>query len=95
MEIKNVGVVGCGLMGSGIVELCARKGYSVIVREINDDFLNKGLDRIKSSMAYAVKKEKMTAADQDAAWALSWARRTSQTSPTSISPSKPQLKISI
>ena len=69
MEIKTVGVVGCGLMGSGIVELCARKGYSVIVREINDDFLSKGLDRIKGSMAYAVKKEKMTAAEQDATWA--------------------------
>ena len=69
MEIKTVGVVGCGLMGSGIVELCARKGYSVVVREINDDFLSKGLERIKGSMAYAVKKEKMTAAEQEAAWA--------------------------
>jgi 3-hydroxybutyryl-CoA dehydrogenase len=69
MEIKTVGVVGCGLMGSGIVELCARKGYSVIVREINDDFLNKGLERIKGSMAYAVKKEKMNAEERDGAWA--------------------------
>ena len=66
MEIKTVGVVGCGLMGSGIAELAAKKGYTVIVREINDDFLAKGLQRIQDSTAYAVKKEKMTAADREA-----------------------------
>ncbi len=66
MEIKTVGVVGCGLMGSGIVELAAKKGYAVVVREINDDFLAKGLKRIQDSTAYAVKKEKLTAADRDA-----------------------------
>jgi 3-hydroxybutyryl-CoA dehydrogenase len=66
MEIKTIGVVGCGLMGSGIVELAAKKGYSVIVREVNDDFLAKGLKRIQDSTAYAVKKEKLTTADRDA-----------------------------
>lgn len=66
MEIKTIGVVGCGLMGSGIVELAAKKGYAVVVREINDEFLQKGLERIQDSTAYAVKKEKMTAADRDA-----------------------------
>ncbi len=66
MEIKTIGVVGCGLMGSGIVELAAKKGYSVIVREVNDDFLAKGLKRIQDSTAYAVKKEKLTAADREA-----------------------------
>jgi 3-hydroxybutyryl-CoA dehydrogenase len=66
MEIKTIGVVGCGLMGSGIVELCAKKGYAVVVREINDEFLAKGLKRIQDSTAYAVKKEKMTTADRDA-----------------------------
>ena len=69
MEIKTVGVVGCGLMGSGIVELCAKGGYNVVVREINDDFLNKGLSRIQGSMAGAVKKGKLSEADRDAAWA--------------------------
>jgi 3-hydroxybutyryl-CoA dehydrogenase len=53
-------------MGSGIAELAAKKGYTVIVREINDDFLAKGLQRIQDSTAYAVKKEKMTAADREA-----------------------------
>lgn len=69
MEIKTVGVVGCGLMGSGIVELCAKKGYAVVVREINKEFLNKGLERIKTSMERGVKGGKLTAEERDAAWA--------------------------
>lgn len=68
MEIKTVGVVGCGLMGSGIVEVIAKKGYHIIVREVNAEFLNKGMERIKTSMARAVERNKMTAADRDAAW---------------------------
>ncbi len=69
MEIKRVGVVGCGLMGSGIVELCAKGGYHVVVREINDEFLSKGLARIQNSMAGAVKRGKLSETDRDAAWA--------------------------
>ncbi len=69
MEIKTVGVVGCGLMGSGIVELVAKNGYNVVVREINDDFLRKGLDRIQGSMARAVERGKLAAADRDATMA--------------------------
>ncbi|HJX70066.1 MAG TPA: 3-hydroxyacyl-CoA dehydrogenase NAD-binding domain-containing protein, partial [Dehalococcoidia bacterium] len=42
MEIKRVGVVGCGLMGSGIAEVCARSGYSVVVLEVNRELLDKG-----------------------------------------------------
>lgn len=68
MEIKIVGVVGCGLMGSGIAEVCARSGFSVVVREINQELLQKGLDRIQSSMAKAVERGKLSAADRDAAW---------------------------
>ncbi len=69
MEIKTVGVVGCGLMGSGIVELIAKNGYQVVVREVNDDFLKKGLDRGSGSMARAVERGKLSAADRDATWA--------------------------
>jgi 3-hydroxybutyryl-CoA dehydrogenase len=69
VEIKTVGVVGCGLMGSGIVELVARHGYDVVVREINDEFLRKGLDRVQSSMGRAVERGKMSAADREAATA--------------------------
>ncbi len=69
MTIKTVGVVGCGLMGSGIVEVVARHGYTVIVREVNDEFLKKGLGRIQTSMGRAVERNKMTAMDRDAAFA--------------------------
>jgi len=68
MQIKRVGVVGCGLMGSGIVETCARAGYQVAVREVNTALLEKGLQRIKGSMAKGVEKGKLTQADMDAAW---------------------------
>ena len=43
MEIEKVGVVGCGLMGSGIAQVCAQSGYHVVASEINDELLNKGL----------------------------------------------------
>jgi len=48
MEIKKVGVVGCGTMGNGIVMVCAQAGYQVVVLEINDQLLNKGLASINS-----------------------------------------------
>ncbi|MDY7041882.1 MAG: 3-hydroxybutyryl-CoA dehydrogenase [Chloroflexota bacterium] len=68
MGIKKVGVVGCGLMGSGITEVCARAGYEVVVREVNDEFLLKGLDRVKKSMSRGVQKGKLAREDMDAAW---------------------------
>ncbi len=61
VEIKRVGVVGCGLMGAGIAEVCARTGYVVIVREVTEELLKKGLARIEVSMARAVERGKMTA----------------------------------
>lgn len=69
MEIKNIGVVGCGLMGSGIVETCARAGYVVTVREVNDELLQRGLSRVKKSMSKGVSRGKLTQADMDAALA--------------------------
>ena len=68
MEIKTVGVVGCGLMGSGVAEVAARSGFRVVVREVTEEFLENGKGRIRSSMDRAVKKEKMSAEDRDAAW---------------------------
>ena len=69
MEIKKVGVVGCGLMGSGIVEVCARAGYDVVVSEVNDEFLQKGMDRLNKSLSRAVSKGKATQEEMDAALA--------------------------
>jgi len=67
--VKSMGVVGCGLMGAGIVETCARAGYGVIVREVNDELLQRGLKRIGASMAKGVEKGKLAQADMDAAMA--------------------------
>ncbi len=66
MDIKNVGVVGCGLMGSGIAQIAAAAGYGVVVREVNDDALAAGKARIEKFLGKAVKREKMTQADADA-----------------------------
>jgi len=68
-SIKTVGVVGCGLMGAGIVETCARAGFRVVVREVNDDLLQKGLKRIQDSMSKAVQRGKLSQADLEAALA--------------------------
>src|SRR5713226_6091850 len=67
MEIQRIGVIGVGLMGAGVAEVCALAGYDVLVREINDELLAKGLERIEASMQSAVKRGKLTAADQEAA----------------------------
>jgi 3-hydroxybutyryl-CoA dehydrogenase len=47
MQIKKVGVLGCGLMGSGIAQVCAQSGYDTLVREVSQDLLQKGLDGIR------------------------------------------------
>jgi 3-hydroxybutyryl-CoA dehydrogenase len=47
MQIKKVGVLGCGLMGSGIAQVCAQAGYDTLVREVNQELVQKGLDGIK------------------------------------------------
>lgn len=60
MAIKTVGVVGCGLMGSGIVQVCAQSGYKTIVSEVNKEFLDRGLGLIGASLGKSVEKGKMT-----------------------------------
>ncbi len=60
MEIRTVGVLGCGLMGSGIAQVAAGAGYTTIVREVNDTALQTGLGRIKKFLADGVAKGKVT-----------------------------------
>ncbi|MEX2466114.1 MAG: 3-hydroxybutyryl-CoA dehydrogenase [Gemmatimonadota bacterium] len=69
LSIEKVGVVGCGLMGSGIAEVAATHGFSVIVREIDKTSLEAGQARIQKSLDRAVSKEKLSAEDRDAALA--------------------------
>ncbi len=66
MEIKQVGVVGYGQMGGGIAQVNAQSGYQVIVSEINEELLNKGLARINASLTKAVEREKITPQDKEA-----------------------------
>jgi 3-hydroxybutyryl-CoA dehydrogenase len=58
-------VVGCGLMGSGIAQTAAQAGFSVVVREVSDDLLKKGLGSIEKNLNRLVEKEKLSAGDRD------------------------------
>jgi 3-hydroxybutyryl-CoA dehydrogenase len=69
MKIRKVGVLGLGLMGSGIAEVAARAGYDTVVREVSEELVEKGLDRVRGSLAKAVEKGKMEAGDRDQALA--------------------------
>jgi 3-hydroxybutyryl-CoA dehydrogenase len=60
MAIETVGVVGCGLMGSGIAQVCAEAGHNVMVREVSDELLKKGLGKIESFLKKGVDKGKVT-----------------------------------
>lgn len=64
MEIKTVGVVGAGIMGAGIVQVCAQSGYQVVVSEINDELLQKGMGTVGHFLDRAVKKERITSAEK-------------------------------
>jgi 3-hydroxybutyryl-CoA dehydrogenase len=69
MDIKLIGVVGMGQMGGGIVEACARAGFDVIGREVNEELVEHGMGRVEASMANGVKRGKLAQADMDAALA--------------------------
>jgi 3-hydroxybutyryl-CoA dehydrogenase len=66
VEIQKVGVLGCGLMGHGIAQICAQAGWDVVVREIEQDRLDKGLGKVEKQLSRAVEKGKLEQADADA-----------------------------
>ncbi len=65
-EIEKVGVLGCGLMGRGIAQVAASSGHTTIVRDVADEFNEKGKAAITKSLDKFVEKEKMSAEDRDA-----------------------------
>ena len=65
MEIKKVGIVGCGLMGSAYTQACAQAGYQVIVSEVNNELLNKGLAVINARLTMSVEKGKLSQQDKE------------------------------
>jgi 3-hydroxybutyryl-CoA dehydrogenase len=66
MAISKVGVLGCGLMGHGISQICAQAGWDVVVREIDQKPLDKGLAKVEKQLGRAVEKGKMEQSDADA-----------------------------
>jgi len=66
MEIKMLGVVGSGQMGSGIAQVASASGLSVIMSDIKDEFIERGFSAIEKSLARLVKKENITLDDQKA-----------------------------
>jgi 3-hydroxybutyryl-CoA dehydrogenase len=66
-EIRRVGVVGSGLMGSGIAEVCARAGLDVVVSEVSQGASDAGRERIATSLARGVRSGKLSEQDRDAA----------------------------
>ena len=66
MEIAKVGVVGCGLMGHGIAQICAQAGWDVAVVEADQGALDKGLGKIEKQLGRAVEKGRLEQSDADA-----------------------------
>jgi 3-hydroxybutyryl-CoA dehydrogenase len=66
MEIKKICVLGAGLMGNGITEVCAKAGYQVAMRDIEQRFIDGGMNTIKKNLAREVGKGKLSQADSDA-----------------------------
>jgi 3-hydroxybutyryl-CoA dehydrogenase len=64
MQIRTVGVLGCGLMGAGIAQVSAAAGYRTVVREVEDSLVSNGLGRIEKFLAGGVEKGKLTADDK-------------------------------
>jgi len=65
MAIDKVAVLGCGLMGSGIAQVCAQAGREVTVIEVAEEYLNRGLGGIEKQLARMVDKGKLTTAVRD------------------------------
>lgn len=64
MEIRKVGVLGCGLMGSGIAQVAASAGFETVVKEVSDDLINKGFAGIEKSLAKFAEKGTITSDQQ-------------------------------
>lgn len=68
MAIERIGVLGCGLMGSGIAQVSAQAGYATIVREVDQAALDRGFRRIRKFLDEGVEKGKVAAEARDQAW---------------------------
>src|SRR6185437_7359396 len=67
MEIRKVGVIGAGTMGNGIAHVFARSGYDIVLCEVAQQFLDRGLATIRKNLQREVEKNKITSQESDAA----------------------------
>ncbi|MBW2119006.1 MAG: 3-hydroxybutyryl-CoA dehydrogenase [Deltaproteobacteria bacterium] len=68
MSVEKIGVLGCGLMGAGIAQVCAQSGLQTVVREIDQKFIDNGFCIIEKNVQKAVEKVKISKEDKDAMW---------------------------
>lgn len=66
MEVKRICVLGAGLMGNGIAQVCAAAGYTVTMRDIEQRFIDGGMNSIKKNLGRALEKQKITPKEMDA-----------------------------
>lgn len=69
MKLQNIGVIGAGTMGNGIAQTCAIHGYNVVMQDISDDVVQRGLGSIQKSLGRLLSKEKISQGDHDQALA--------------------------
>jgi 3-hydroxybutyryl-CoA dehydrogenase len=69
MTIETIGVIGAGTMGNGIAHVCARSGFNVVLVEVEQRFLDRGIATIQKNLAREVEKSKLSAAERDASLA--------------------------
>ena len=84
-QIEKVGVLGAGLMGHGIAQVAAQSGYEVVLREVDEQTLAKGIGKIEKQLARAVEKGKSRRRRPTRCGGASTAPCTTATSPTATS----------
>lgn len=65
MSIRRVGIVGCGLMGAGIAQVCAQAGYQTLVSEVNEELLKKGMKAVRTSLERGLARGRILKRDQE------------------------------
>ncbi len=66
MEIKKIGVIGAGAMGNGIAQMAAQIGYEVVLRDIKEEYVERGIKNVDRFLSKSVEKGKLEAAEKDA-----------------------------
>src|SRR3972149_2974399 len=67
MDIKTIGIIGAGRMGAGIAQVMAASGFEIILMDIKDEFIRRGIDNIKKGLAKALEKGKITPEEKEKA----------------------------